>query len=54
MIGNARKAKSTEESTFVGEPTERFTVKIIIVIAILLSSLEFKMCRVKICDNGVI
>lgn len=49
------KAKSTEKSKFVGKPTEMFTVKIIIIIiAILLPSLKFKICRVKICDNSVI
>ena len=47
------KAKSTEKSKFVGKPTEMFTVEIII-IAMLLSSLEFKICRVKIRDNSVI
>ena len=47
------KAKSTEKSKFVGEPTEMFTVEITIIIAMLLSSLEFKICRVKICDNSV-
>ena len=48
------KAKSTEKSKFVGKPTEMFTVEITIRIAMLLSSLEFKICRVKIRDNSVI